>query len=1181
MTHAAADEKSIFLKAIEISSAEDRASYLDAACGDDPALRGRIEALLRAHERSLGLLDAPEAPGPTADLGPVREGPGTVIGPYKLLEPIGEGGMGVVYMAEQTQAVRRKVALKIIKPGMDTRQVIARFEAERQALALMDHPHIARVLDAGATDSGRPYFAMELVRGLPVTEYCDRHRLAIADRLELFVQVCQAVQHAHQKGIIHRDLKPTNVLVTRIDGAAVPKVIDFGVAKAIGQQLTEKTLFTGFAQLIGTPLYMSPEQAEFSGVDVDTRSDIYSLGVLLYELLTGTTPFDRETFRTAAYDEIRRIIREEEPPRPSTRILLPSRRGRRDGVPLTEPEAAASTVSANRQSDPWRLRKSLRGELDWIVMKCLEKDRNRRYETANGLAADLRRYLDHEPVEAGPPSSWYRLRKFARRNRALLATTGLVAVALVAGTTVSLWQALRATDAERVASRRLSEVIQANATTTRALAETTRAKATAEAAEKAARLEAAKATAINEFLTEDLLIQAEPSNNAVEDRVTLLEILDRAADKAGERFADQPEIQDAVRATIAETYHGLASWEKAERQWRAVLESTRRLHPGSAGMFQAQSELAHILGHRGQVNEALALAKPASDGLARVLGPDHVATLHSRSHLALAYREVGRIDEAVALDEATLKLREAKLGPDHLDTLHSRTSLALAYLKAGRTAEAVALLEPTLKLTESRLGPDHPDTLTDRDSLASAYHAAGRTNDAVKIHEATLKLMESRLGPDHADTFHSRNNLAEGYREAGRIDDAIRMHEATLKWREAKLGPDHPHTLISRSNLALAYKAAGRIDEAVALVEATLKLREAKLGPSHPDTLKSRHNLATAYLAAHRTDDAIRIHEANLKLFEANLGRDHPDTLTCRSGLATAYWTARRTDDAIAMYEATLKLRETKLGPDHPDTLGTRQNLAAAYWQAGRLERSVPLFEATLKLQEAKLGPDHPDTLLTRVNLGVNYRDAGRPEDGARLMEQALGQARGRPDVMRRLTWVTPELAAAYTAAGQHTKAEPLHAKAEPLFREGLEQARRQSGPTDRRSAGVMAKLAFNLIGQRKWSEAEPLLRECLAIRKRATPDDWSTFSAQALLGEALLGQKKYAEAEPLLIEGYEGLNARAAKVPATYRFFLTAAGARIVQLYDAWEKPDKAAEWRQKLARAKADPEPLQHQPR
>jgi serine/threonine protein kinase/Tfp pilus assembly protein PilF len=437
------DESAIFLEALEHARPEERAAFLDHACAGDDDLRHNVEMLLKANARAGTFLNQPAVhPLETADdESTVAEAPGSVIGPYKLLEQIGEGGFGVVFMAEQQQPVRRKVALKVLKPGMDTRQVIARFEAERQALALMEHPNIARVLDAGTTrpiadcrmqnadfqseisnlqsaiGAGRPYFVMELVRGVSITEYCDQNSLPIHERLKLFVNVCQAVQHAHQKGIIHRDIKPSNVLVTLHDGTPVVKVIDFGIAKAMDQRLTDKTLLTGFAQMIGTPLYMSPEQAALSGLDVDTRSDIYSLGVLLYELLTGTTPFDRERFQEVDYDEMRRIIREEEPPRPSTRISTLG--------------LAATTLSTKRHSDPKRLRKMFCGELDWIVMKCLEKDRNRRYETVSRLAEDVERYLHDRPVLACPPSRWYRLRKLARRNKAPLAVAGLVLLSLV------------------------------------------------------------------------------------------------------------------------------------------------------------------------------------------------------------------------------------------------------------------------------------------------------------------------------------------------------------------------------------------------------------------------------------------------------------------------------------------------------------------------------------------------------------------------------------------------------------------------------------------------------------------------------------------------------------------------------------------------------------------------------
>ena len=437
----------VFLAALQKSSDGQCASYLDDACRDDADLRAAVERrcwprmlalagkflehppteLLATSERS-GAAPTGSRHDGTPDLVGVR------IGPYKLLEEIGEGGMGVVYMAEQEKPLRRRVALKVIKPGLDSRQVVARFEAERQALALMDHPNIARVIDAGTVDGGRPYFVMELVRGVPITEFCDQNKLPVHERLELFAQVCLAVQHAHQKGIIHRDIKPSNVLVTLNDDRAVPKVIDFGVAKAVNQQLTDKTLFTQFAQMIGTPLYMSPEQAEMTSLDVDTRTDVYALGVLLYELLTGTTPFDRHRLGTAAHDEVRRIIREEVPPRPSLRI---STLGQQRTV-----------VAAHRQAQPERLSQLVSGDLDWIVMKALEKDRTRRYDTVLGLAADVQRYLAHEPVEAGPPSATYRLRKFTRRHRAVIATVGAIFGALLLGIVASTWQAIRATRAE-------------------------------------------------------------------------------------------------------------------------------------------------------------------------------------------------------------------------------------------------------------------------------------------------------------------------------------------------------------------------------------------------------------------------------------------------------------------------------------------------------------------------------------------------------------------------------------------------------------------------------------------------------------------------------------------------------------------------------------------------------------
>jgi tRNA A-37 threonylcarbamoyl transferase component Bud32 len=493
---------------------------------------------------------------------PIAEAPGTVIGPYKLLELIGEGGMGIVYLAEQEGAVRRKVALKVIKPGMDTRQVIARFEAERQAMALMDHPNIAKVLDAGASDGGRPYFVMELVRGVPITEYCDRERLPISERLALFVPVCHAVQHAHQKGVIHRDLKPSNILITLHDGVPVPKVIDFGIAKATRGKLTEKTLETGLTQLIGSPLYMSPEQAGLSGLDIDWRSDIYSLGVLLYELLTGTTPFNQEVLRTVAFDEVRQMIGRDEPPRPSMR--------------LGDLGAVLTEVAARRGSDPRRLRGLMRGGLDWIVMKALEKDRNRRYQTASSLARDLQRCLRNEPLEAGPPGLAYRLRKLARRYQAVLGTTSAFGVLLVTAAVLYAASGARVTAAQR-------------------------------RAEQAAQ-EAAIARAVSEFLQQDVLSQSRflvrptPTGQRRAD-LTVRSALDRAAATVESRFQGQPLVEAAICLSIGSTYQALGECAAAqphlERARTLRLRALGATHPDTlaaahalASLHQAPADLA-------------------------------------------------------------------------------------------------------------------------------------------------------------------------------------------------------------------------------------------------------------------------------------------------------------------------------------------------------------------------------------------------------------------------------------------------------------------------------------------------------------------------------------------------------------------------------------------------------------
>ena len=1009
--------------------------------------------------------------------------PATFIGPYKLLEQIGEGGFGVVFVAEQTQPVRRRVALKILKPGMDSRPIVARFEAERQALAIMDHPNIAKVHDGGATPSGRPYFVLELVKGVPITEFCDQNQLTLRQRLELFVPVCQAVQHAHQKGIIHRDLKPANILVTVHDTTPVVKVIDFGVAKAVGSAaggLTDKTLFTGFAQMIGTPLYMSPEQAGQNGLDIDTRSDIYSLGVLLYELLTGTMPFTKERFQRADYEEIRRIIREEEPPRPSTR--------------LSDSKDSLASISASRQTEPAKLTKLVRGELDWIVMKALEKDRNRRYETASGLARDIERYLHDELVEARPPSSAYRLRKFVKRHKAPVIAAVLVLLALVFGIAGTTYGLIRAE-----VQRKKAEHAQAAEAKQRTRAESERDKAVAAEA---------KTKTVNEFLTQDLLTQAEPANNAVEDHVTLLDVLDRAAAKVGERFAGQPELESSLRATIAYTYHGLASWEKAEVQWRSLLDAVRKRDPGSSDSYEALGELAHILHHRGRRDaEVMQMALSAALGLERTLGPDHPNTLATLNNLAEAYRASGKLTEAIALFERVRDARIAKLRPDHPDTLATLNNLAATYLYAGRVREAIALLE---RVRDARLFPDHPDNLTTLDNLAVAYRASGRLTEAIALFERIRDARIAKLGPDHADTLTTLNNLAATYVEAGKVREAIALLERVRDARIAKLGPDHPDTLTSLHNLAVAYWNVGKLTEAISLYERVREARIAKLAPDHPDTLTTLHNLAVAY---------------------------------CNVGKLT---------EAISLYERVREARIAKLAPDHPDTLTTLNDLAVAYWSAKRLDKSVPLFEDVLKRREATLGRQHQDTQTTVAHLGINYKDSGRFDEAIPLLEEAHHASSKLPN----LRWVRAPLLDAYTQAGRLVEAEKL-------VQEVLADARKTAPKDSPELAGALAQSGLTLLQVKAYKEAEPILRECLAIRDKTQADLWSTFNANSLLGGALMGQKKYAEAEPLLRRGYEGMKQREAKIPPQARDRLIDALERLVQLYEATGKPEEAARWR------------------
>ncbi|MFH1749088.1 MAG: serine/threonine-protein kinase [Planctomycetota bacterium] len=762
----------LFNAALKKESPAERVAFLDDACGDDPLLRATVESLLKAHDQAGTFLNTPAIdPDVTLASTPTSEQPGTRIGPYKILQQIGEGGFGHVYMAEQDEPVRRRVALKVIKLGMDTRQVIARFEAERQALALMEHPNIAKVLDAGATESGRPYFAMELVKGIPITEYCDKHNMPTRQRLELFVQVCQAVQHAHQKGIIHRDIKPNNVLVTLHDSKPVPKVIDFGIAKATSQRLTEKTLFTEFRQFVGTPEYMSPDQAEISGLDVDTRTDIYSLGVLLYELLTGTTPFDGTTLRAADYDEIKRIIREVEPPKPSTRVHTLISEG--------------SDLASRRQVEAGVLSRLMRGDLDWIVMKALDKDRTRRYATANDLAHDIERHLNHEPVLAGPPSVTYKLAKFIRRNRAVVLAASLTTAAMLIGlslATIGLIQARYAQSALRT-ERDAAETARIEADAARKLAQ--RQQQLAEQNARAAQQEAAKFGAVNDFVL-DMLSSVDP-RRALGREVTVRSILEEAAERIGAgSLTDQPEVEAAVRMTIGQTYQALGLYDVAEMHLRTA-ESLRQQHQGATHVntLRSRSTLGGLLEAQGKYAEAEALLRQTVEAQRRILGDEHSDTLTTMNRLGIAMWRQSKYLEAERIHRQTLETQIIVLGEEHLDTLRSLVNLGTVLQAQGKYDRAEVLLSQALEIERRVLGEDHPDTMTAMNNLALTLERQRKLDQAVNLYTRAWELDCRVLGAIHPRTQIPFNNLLRvlrtlGDREALRNCLAKRLEQRRL-----------------------------------------------------------------------------------------------------------------------------------------------------------------------------------------------------------------------------------------------------------------------------------------------------------------------------------------------------------------------------------------------------------------
>jgi serine/threonine protein kinase/tetratricopeptide (TPR) repeat protein len=914
--------RSIFLEAVEQCTPDQWGAFLQQACAGDEALRRRVDMLLRAHQQPNSLLDCPApAVASTVDE-PITERPGTILGPYKLLQQIGEGGMGTVYMAEQTQPVQRKVALKITKPGMDSRQVISRFEAERQALALMDHPHIAKVLDAGTTETGRPYFVMELVKGVPITRYCDEHRLTLRQRLELFVPVCQAVQHAHQKGIIHRDLKPSNILVAEYDDKPVAKVIDFGVAKATGPKLTDRTMFTEFGQIVGTVEYMSPEQAKLNALDIDTRSDTYALGVLLYELLTGTTPFDRKRLQAAAFDEMLRIIREEEPPKPSTRLST------------TE---ELPSIAANRSLEPRKLSGLVRGDLDWIVMKALEKDRNRRYETASGLAADVQRYLHDEAVQACPPSAWYKFRKFARRQRTALAMAVCVVLAF-AGIAGGIGWALRdraareeGIERERLAREEaLDQAVQGTLEETGPLMERGKWPEALEVVERAEKLLAAAGRTERPprllELQKDLMraqrledIYLQPIPDVTSSVITAI------------RGGTEHTLQQQLASSEEEFFWGRKQDERFAKAFQEFDIDIEALAP---------AEAAARIG-RTCIRESLVQAL------------DQWAAMHKRAYGGdedPIWKKLVEIARQADPDDWRNRFREALLGRDRpaLEKLADAVSLrevppATAYLLGQALRELGALDKALAVLREAHR--HRPEDFWLNDGLGALNRDGFRPprySDALRYYTAAMAVRPRSVMMRHL--------VASTLQGTGALDEAIAEYSTAIAL--------DPENAMGWNNRAMAYADLHQYDKALADYSKAIAL--------DPENAVGWNNRAMAYADLHQYDKALADYSKAIEL--------DPKYAQAFNDRGFRYKELHQYDKALADLNKAIEL--------DPEGATAWANRGHTYTELHQYEKALADFSKAIELE--------PKQVALWANRGVVYSRLGQYDNARADYDKGL-----------------------------------------------------------------------------------------------------------------------------------------------------------------------------------------------
>ncbi len=966
----------------------DRLAMLNQECGSDSELRQRVAALLQAHGEPNSDRDGPSdnlaatldsgvaavesaATGvhtpDSSDAGDSRmpqtatteyrrdAAVGMVIAErYMLHEKIGEGGMGEVWVAQQSEPVKRKVALKLIKTGMDSRSVLQRFEQERQALALMDHPNIARVLDGGMTPTGQPFFVMELVNGMPLNKFCDEARLTPNDRLALFVPICQAVQHAHQKGIVHRDLKPGNILVTLIDSKPVPKVIDFGVAKATEGKITEDTLATGFGNVVGTLEYMSPEQAGVTGEDVDTRADIYSLGVILYELLTGLRPIDAGRLKKAALHEMFRIIQEEEPPRPSTRLSTD------EGLP---------SFAALRQTEPGKLTAMLRGELDWVVMKCLEKQRERRYETANALARDIQRFLADEVVDARPPSAGYRFGKFLQRNKGPVVAASLVLMALVAGISGTTFGMFRAETRRKEAEQARDDEAKARVQ---------------------AREERDRTNLLNQFLIKDLLTSSDP-NQAQGREITVKEVLANAAARLETAFLNRPDLESAMRITLGNTYAALAEYDAAELHLQLASKLCREKLPNSPTLaIEAGNSLARLRILQGRVDEATAMARQNLLDAEQQLGADHQETLTAMDTLGTVLRDQGEVDEAETYLTKALDARRRILGEESRDTLVSAGELALLRQSQGQMIAAEQLLRDALKPQRRIFGSKHPDTLSMMSGLGLVLFEMHKLDEAADLFQECLATRTVVQGPEHPDTLVAMHNLALAFEAQQKLDDSIRLERRCLELSRRIRGEQHPETLVVMGSLGSKLRVVGQLKEAEALLQETVDSQRKVLGEKHPATLVMQANLSSVFRAEGKLVEAESLLLHTKDSFLSIAGPNHPTTLQIHYLWASVLLDQSKLIAARKALEESVAAYRRVFGPEDPNTIDGLATLGSVLIRLGEPAAAEPLLRECLQAHLRALPPGHPKTLDTKILLGDCLLRLSRLAEAESLLRECL-----------------------------------------------------------------------------------------------------------------------------------------------------------------------------------------------